>query len=99
MAAGVLVEIPIVMVLLSHVLHYQENRWANIVAGITMTAVQLGSLFARTPALYYLFFSVIEIASTAVIVWHAWNWQTAIGFRHDSGQELRQQLVEFFRSL
>lgn len=33
-----------------------------------MTLVQLGTLFAVRPAPYYLFFSAIEIATTATIV-------------------------------
>ena len=74
LGAAVLVEIPISMVLLSRFLKYRANRWANVVAGIVMTAVQLLSLLVKTPALYYLFFSVIEIACTAVIVWYAWRW-------------------------
>lgn len=75
LAAGVLVEIPISMVLLSLVLGERPNVWANIVAGGVMTAVQLASLLAKTPALYYVFFSVIEIATTAAIVWLAWRWR------------------------
>lgn len=74
LGAAVLVEIPISMVLLSRILKYRANRWANMVAGIVMTAVQLLSLLVKTPALYYLFFSVIEITCTAVIVWYAWRW-------------------------
>jgi Family of unknown function (DUF6326) len=74
LAAGILVEIPISMVLLSRVLNHRANRWANIAAGITMTVVQLASLVAKAPASYYVFFSVMEIAATAVIVWCAWKW-------------------------
>ena len=74
LAASVLVEIPISMVLLSRVLSYPANRWANIATGAFMTAVQLATLFAKTPAPYYLFFSVIEIACTAMITWSAWSW-------------------------
>ncbi len=77
LGAGVLMEIPILMVLLSRFLPYRANRWANILAGITMTAVQLGSLFISAPAPFYIFFSVIEIAATAAIVWYAWKWATA----------------------
>jgi len=72
--AGVLVEIPILMVLLSRFLGYRANRWANVVAGLTMTIVQLGSLFVGKPAPYYIFFSVFEVAATATIVWLAWRW-------------------------
>jgi Family of unknown function (DUF6326) len=72
--AGILVEIPIAMVLLSRILKYRAGRWANIVAGAIMTVVQAASLFVGTPGLYYVFFSVIEIATTLVIVWYAWKW-------------------------
>jgi hypothetical protein len=72
--AGILVEIPIAMVLLSRVLGHRGNRWANIVAGSIMTVVQAASLFLATPGLYYVFFSIIEITATLVIVWYAWKW-------------------------
>lgn len=75
LAAGALVEIPIAMVLLSRILEERSNRWANVVAGAVMTAVQLASLFARTPAPYYVFFSAFEIGATAAIVVLAWRWR------------------------
>ena len=75
LGAAILVEIPIVMVLLSRVLQYRVNRWANIIAGVIMTLVQTASLFAGTPAMYYVFCSVLEIAATILIVWFAWNWR------------------------
>jgi hypothetical protein len=74
LASGVLVEIPMAMVLLSRILGYRANRVANIVAGAVMTAVQLGSNFVGSPAPYYIFFSLFEIATTAAIVWFAWTW-------------------------
>jgi len=77
LGAAILVEIPIAMVLLSRVLKYRVNRWANIIAGVVMTLVQAASLFAGTPAMYYVFCSVLEISSTVVIVWFAWNWHDA----------------------
>jgi hypothetical protein len=77
LGTGVLMEIPMLMVLLSRFLPYRANRWANILAGITMTAVQLGSLFISAPAPFYIFFSVIEIGATAAIVWYAWKWAAA----------------------
>jgi hypothetical protein len=77
LGAAILVEIPIIMVLLSRVLKYRVNRWANVIAGTIMTLVQAASLFAGTPAMYYLFCSVLEIAATVLIVWLAWNWRHA----------------------
>jgi hypothetical protein len=78
LGAGILVEIFIAMVLLSRVLPYRTNRWANIAAGTIMTAVQSATLFVGVPAPYYLFFSVIEIATTVLIVWFAWNWREPV---------------------
>jgi threonine/homoserine/homoserine lactone efflux protein len=68
-------EIPIAMVLLSRVLKYKVNRWANIAAGAVMAIVQISSLFLGTaPTPSYIFFSVIEIAGLLFIVWSAWKW-------------------------
>jgi Family of unknown function (DUF6326) len=75
LGAAILMEIPISMVLLSRILKYGANRWANIIAGVMMTAVQASSLFfGSSPTIYYMFFSVIEIGCTALIVWSAWKW-------------------------
>jgi heme A synthase len=77
LGAAILIEIPIAMVLASRVVEKQEvNRWANIVAGAIMTVVQAATLFMGTPAPYYVFFSAIEITTTAFIVWYAWRWRT-----------------------
>jgi hypothetical protein len=77
LGAALLVEIPIAMVLLSRVLKYRANRWANIIAGVVMTLVQAASLFAGAPAMYYVFCSVLEISATVLIVWFALNWHDA----------------------
>ena len=75
LGAGILMEISISMVLLSRVLPYSANRWANIIAGTITTVVQVLTLFVgSSPTMYYIFFSIIEIATTALIVWLAWKW-------------------------
>ena len=73
LGAGILIEIPMALVLLSRVLGYRANRWANVAAGSVMTVVQCLTLVLTPPA-YYIFFSIIEIACTAFIVWYAWRW-------------------------
>jgi len=73
--AAILMEIPIAMVVLSRLLAYRANRWANIIAGVIKTAAVGGSLFVGEPKLYYSFFAIIEIACTSYIVWLAWNWR------------------------
>jgi hypothetical protein len=75
LGSAVLMEIPISLVLLSRVLKYRVNRWANVIAGLIMTVVQSMTLFVGEPELHYAFFSVIEISTTAFVVWYAWAWQ------------------------
>lgn len=75
LGGAILVEISIIMVLLSRILDYRANRWANIIAGIFLTAVQIITLFVGTPTLSYLFVSIILIVTSAFIVWYAWRWQ------------------------
>ncbi len=73
---AVLMETAIAMVLLSRVLRYGANRWANIIAGVIHTAAVSWSLFGGTPpAPYYIFFASIEIACTLFITWYAWRWR------------------------
>src|SRR6266700_7824722 len=74
LGASIFQEIPIAMVLLSRILKYRANRWANIIAGTIMTVALIATLFVAVPTLYYVFFSIIEIACTAFIVWYAWRW-------------------------
>ncbi|MGN6742392.1 MAG: DUF6326 family protein [Amnibacterium sp.] len=75
LAAGLLMEIPIAMVLLSSFLPRAASRWANIIAGALMTLVQIGSLVVGSgPTISYAFFSGVEIACTLFIVVYAWRW-------------------------
>ena len=78
LGAAILVEIPIAMVLLSRFLTYRANRWANIAAGSVMTVVQFSTLFLGTSTTYYVFFSIVEIATTVLVVWFAWNWREPV---------------------
>ncbi len=74
LGAAILMETAIAMVLLSRVLKYRANRWANIIAGAIHTAAVFASMFVGTPALFYIFFGTIEIVCTSLIVWYAWKW-------------------------
>ena len=75
LGAAILISIPILMVLLSRVLNYRANRWANITAAAFMTGVQTLTLFIGWPAPYYLYLSIIEITCTVLIVGYAWKWR------------------------
>ena len=75
LAASVLMEIPMAMIVLSWVLRPGPNRIANLVAGSVMTVVQLGTLFTGGgPTPSYMFLSAVEITTTAFVVRYAWTW-------------------------
>ncbi len=80
LAAAIFMEIPFAMIILSRVLKYRANRWANIIAGVFMAASQVGTMNMGTPpTLHYLFYSAIEIACNLFIVWYAWKWTNPEG--------------------
>ena len=76
LGAAVLMETAIAMVLLSRVLKYRANRWANVIAGVIQTAAVSLSLLTSTPAPYYIFFAAMEIPCTLFIIWLALRWKT-----------------------
>jgi len=75
LALAILMEIPIAMMLLSRVLPYRANRWANIIAGVESSAFVAVTLRGNVPY-YYVFFASLEIACTLFIVWFAWSWRS-----------------------
>ena len=72
--AGIIMEIPIAMVLLSKILTKNINCWANIFAGAIKTIVMIATLFLGPVTMYYLFFAAIEITTTIFIVVYALKW-------------------------
>ena len=74
LGGSIFMMIPITMVLFSRILNYRANRLASIIAGTIMTVSLTITLFVAVPTIYYVFFSVIEIGCTALIVWLAWKW-------------------------
>ncbi|WP_310556715.1 DUF6326 family protein [Flavobacterium sp.] len=72
--AGILMEIPIAMIILSKILQKNTNCWANIIAGSIKTIVMIMTLFVGSFTKYYLFFACIEISTTIFIVWFSIEW-------------------------
>lgn len=72
---AIVMELAMLMIVLSRVLKYSLNRWFNIVGGVIFTLVQAGSLADGNVTQHYLFFSVIEISTTLLIIWIAWRWR------------------------
>ena len=74
LGTAIMFEIPFLMIVLSWLLKYRINRWANIIAGTLFVLAQIGSLFLGAPSPAYIFYSTVEIAALLLIVWNAWKW-------------------------
>ena len=68
---AMVLEIQIAMALLSRVLKYRVNRWANIIAGAMTIAIVL---FNMSADLDNIFFSTIGVVAMFLVVWYAWRW-------------------------
>ena len=71
LVAGISIEISIAMVLLSRVLNYRVNRWANIIAGAIAIAFIIAS---GAGDLDDMFFATIEVVALLFVIWTAWRW-------------------------
>jgi hypothetical protein len=78
LTAAILMLIPAVMVFLSLALKPVVARWANIILGLLYTAVNIGNLVGETWA-FYIFFGIVELALTLLIVGYAWKWRNPEG--------------------
>ncbi|MHB8135043.1 MAG: DUF6326 family protein [Anaerolineaceae bacterium] len=74
LGTAIMFELPFLMIVLSWVLKYRANRWANIIAATLFVVIQIGSLFMGVPSPMYIFYSTVEIAALLIIVWNAWKW-------------------------
>jgi hypothetical protein len=79
LGVAIMFAIPVLMIVLSWVLKYRANRWANIIAGTLFVLAQIGSLFLGKPSPAYIFYSTIEVAGLLLIVWNAWKWRNPEG--------------------
>ena len=69
---GIMMEIPILMVLLSPILDYRINRWANIIIGAVVIALIISVGYED---LDDIFFATVEVIALSAIVWLATKWR------------------------
>jgi hypothetical protein len=74
LGASVMLAIPSLMIFLSVVLRPVFNRWLNIVTGAVYTAIILKTMWGWA---FYIFYGVVEISLTLLVVWYAWRWPKA----------------------
>ena len=69
---GIMMEIPILMVLLSRILNYRINHWANISIGTVTIALVIGM---GQKDLDDIFFATVEVIALSAIIWLAVKWR------------------------
>ena len=74
LAGAILMETGIAMIILSRVLKYQVNRWANII----LAAINILGVVTGGHSLYYIFFATIEAVGMLLIIWFAWRWKPVV---------------------
>lgn len=68
---AIMMEIPIAMILLSRVLKYRINRWANIIAAVITIAIILGNLSTDPDNI---FVGTIIVGAMTLIIWYSCKW-------------------------
>ena len=71
LGTSLMMAIPSVMIFLSLALKSNLNRWFNITFGVIYTAIILITMWDWA---FYIFFGIIEVLLTGLIVWYAWTW-------------------------
>ena len=71
LVTSLILAIPSVMIFLSVALKPHLNRWLNIVFGVIYTVIILITMWDWA---FYIFFGIIEVTLTGLVVWCAWNW-------------------------
>jgi hypothetical protein len=72
------------MVLLSRLLPYSANRWANIIAAVLTLGFEINN---GTTDLDDTFHMVFEIAALSFIIWSAWRWRNPVPKTQPTHQE------------
>ena len=71
---SILTVLPGLMVFLSVVLPPRVSRWLNFAMGLFYTLTVLATLILFQSWLFYLLYSLAEMALTLLVVWYAWKW-------------------------
>ena len=82
---GFVAEVPISMVLLSRLLPYGANRWANIIAAVITLAFEINNGATDLDDTFHM---VIEMAALSFIIWSAWRWRNPFPKQSAISQEV-----------
>jgi len=72
LGGAIMMEISIVMIILSRVLKYGVNRWANIIVSLITIAFVSGGGVSYP---HYIFIATVEVICLLLIIGFAWTWR------------------------
>lgn len=72
LGGAIMMEISIAMIILSRVLPYKVNRWANILISLITIAFVVGG---GSTYPHYIFIAAVEVICLVLIIWAAWQWK------------------------
>jgi hypothetical protein len=72
LGGAIIMEISIAMIILSRVLRYGLNRWANIIVSLITIAFIVGGW---APYPHYAFIAAVEVICLLIIIWLSWKWR------------------------
>ena len=75
LAGAIVMETSLAMVILPWILNYKVNRWVTLVIGVFMS----WQIIIGGHGLYYLFFTLVEVAGILLIIWFTWKWRNLEG--------------------
>jgi len=73
LGAAIIGQLAIAMIVLSRVLKYRINRWANIVVGLVIIAYIWGGMVTYP---HYIFIATVETICLLLIIAIAWRWRS-----------------------
>ncbi len=71
LGTSLMLALPAVMIFLSLALRPVLNRRLNIACGVLYTLIILVTMWSWY---FYIFYGIIEVALTGLVVWYAWTW-------------------------
>ena len=71
---SLMLAIPTVMIFLSVALPPAACRWLNVAFGVVYTAIILVTMWGWA---FMVFYGVIEVTLSLLVVWYAWTWPRA----------------------
>lgn len=72
LGGAIMMELSIVMIILSRLLNYRVNRWANIIVSIITIVFVIGGGVSYP---HYIFIATVEVICLLLIIGIAWRWR------------------------